>query len=77
MRDLPVAARAYLLLVYALAAGAAGWMVMSYTGGIARVALEDDAATIRQRLESVKGSVLIDAHGEMPARLYPGKRAVR
>jgi hypothetical protein len=49
---------------------------LSYTGGIARVTLEDDAASIRQRLESVERSVLIDAHGYMPARLHPGEGAV-
>ncbi len=47
-----------------------------YTCGITRVALEDDAATVRQRLELVYRSVLIDAHGDMPARLNLGESAV-
>ena len=47
-----------------------------HTSSIARVSLEGDAAAIRQRLELVKRSVLIDAHRDMPARLHLGKRAV-
>jgi hypothetical protein len=49
---------------------------LGYTRGIARVALKDDPATVRQRLELVDGSVLIDAHGDMPARLDLSESAV-
>ena len=49
---------------------------LGYTSGIARVALEHNAATVRQRLELVNRSVLIDAHGDMPAGLDLGESAV-
>jgi hypothetical protein len=49
---------------------------LSHTGNVGSISLEGDAATIGQRLEPVPGGVLIDAHGSMPARLYPGEQAV-
>jgi hypothetical protein len=49
---------------------------LSHTGSVDSISLEGDAATIRQRLKLVERGVLIDAHGEMPARLHPGERAV-
>ncbi len=49
---------------------------LRHAGSIARVSLKRDPATIRQRLEPVKRSVLIDAHRNMPARLYFGEGAV-